>query len=648
MRFGTTLKDDGTAVFRLWAPSCSKIELSLFDDNNEETTAAMEATGDGWFTVTKPAKPGMFYKFFTGNGLAVPDPASRYQPEDVHGRSQIVDPGSFDWTDSAWKGLPWSETVLYELHVGTFTPAGTFAALTDKLDYLKDIGITAVELMPIADFPGKFGWGYDGVLPYAPESRYGKPDDLKNLIQQAHRKGLQVFLDVVYNHFGPEGNYLHAYAGEFFTDKHKTPWGAALNFEGRPEVRQFFIDNALYWLEEYNLDGLRLDAVHAIKDDSATHFLTDLAKQVAAGPGRERTRHLVLENDDNIASFLERDRSKQPLLYAAQWNDDIHHAYHVLATGETGGYYADYTGNEFNSDDTLSLLGRALSEGFIYQGNPSSLRGGELRGEKSSHLPPTAFVSFIQNHDQIGNRAFGDRISSISNPDMLKALTAIHLLAPEIPLLFMGEEWAATTPFMYFCDLGPELAPLVTEGRRNEFAKFPQFSNPETRHTIPDPCTQATFDNSKLTWSDLEQTKHRSHLEFVQALLKLRRENLMPLLAKLSSARATVEDGILHVEWLSGPKIVLELFANLSSQTHKPGQVSTNLQIDSHAPKEQTQMPTVKLSHSQRQAPDRSMSSRASLTTLFASHFGLSKNVADDLMPPYSVLWLIDNQGDLN
>ncbi|MBS2000132.1 MAG: malto-oligosyltrehalose trehalohydrolase [Cyanobacteria bacterium SZAS LIN-5] len=627
MRFGTTVKSDGTVLFRLWAPSCSGIQLLLFNNidddndnkdrnnnNNDETMTPMEAMGDGWFSATVAAKPGMLYKFVTGDGLAVPDPASRYQPEDVHGRSQIIDPTSFKWTDTDWRGLPWSETVLYELHVGTFTSEGTFAALSDKLDYLKEIGITAVELMPIADFPGKFGWGYDGVLPYAPESSYGTPDQLKMLIQQAHHKGMQVFLDVVYNHFGPEGNYLHAYAGEFFTDKHKTPWGAALNFEGRSEVREFFIENALYWLEEYNIDGLRLDAVHAIKDNSSRHVLTELARRVTAGPGRERARHLVLENDDNIARFLERDKSRQPVLYAAQWNDDIHHAYHVLATGETGGYYADYLGNEIGKD-TLSLLGRALAEGFIYQNNASALRDGELRGEKSAHLPPTAFVSFIQNHDQIGNRAFGDRIASISNSEMLMALNAIQLLAPAIPLIFMGEEWAATTPFMYFCDLGPELAPLVTEGRRNEFAKFPEFSNPETRHKIPDPCSPETFGSSKLVWSDLEQTNHRSHLELVQSLLKLRREKLIPLIAKITSARASVDHNVLHVEWNAGKETILELFANLSKDTQT-------------------------LKHSRQMESTR--------TILYESTIHLLTHLVNGSMPPYSVLWLMDNQGDLN
>jgi malto-oligosyltrehalose trehalohydrolase len=607
MRFGTTVKDNGTVQFRLWAPSCRSVQLSLFNGEGE-SKLPLDSVEGGWFAGTAKANPGMMYKFITDEGLAVPDPASRYQPEDIHGRSEIVDPSAFTWTDSDWKGLPWSNTVLYELHVGTFTPEGTFAGVESKLDYLKDLGVTAIEIMPIADFPGKFGWGYDGVLPYAPESEYGTPNDFKSLIQAAHHKGIQVFLDVVYNHFGPEGNYLHAYAKEFFTDRHKTPWGAALDFEGHREVREFFIENALYWLEEYNIDGLRLDAVHAIKDDSSTHILEELAQRVAAGPGRERTRHLVLENDDNIARLLERDKSKQPHFYAAQWNDDIHHAYHVLATGESGGYYSDYIQNEIGKS-TLSLLGRALSTGFIYQNDPSALRDGERRGEKSDHLPPSAFVSFIQNHDQIGNRAFGDRIASIASPEVLKAIVAIELLAPAIPLLFMGEEWAAKTPFMYFCDLGNELAPLVTEGRRNEFAKFPEFSDPEIRHKIPDPCTRDTFNRSKLDWMELKQPDQQTHFQLVQSLLRLRQEKIVPLIERITSGSARIEGPILNVEWKENNKTVLILVANLSDKAQSTK--TLNIKANVYRP-------------------------------IYTNSKTVADEIANHTLPPHSVQWLIE------
>lgn len=623
MRFGTSLKENGKVEFRLWAPSCTSVQVTL-SYGDYESNIVLEAQGDGWFVGAGKAKPGMKYKFVTDDALAVPDPGSRYQPEDVHGFSEIVDPNSFEWSDTNWKGLPWSETILYELHVGTFTEEGTFAGVASKLDYLRDLGVTAIELMPVADFPGKFGWGYDGVLPYAPESEYGTPDDLKRLIQEAHHKGIQVFLDVVYNHFGPEGNYLHAYAKEFFTDKHKTPWGAALNFEGRDEVREFFVENALYWLEEFNIDGLRLDAVHAIKDDSSTHILNELANRVATGPGKERARHLILENEDNIAKFLDRDKSKQPEFFAAQWNDDIHHAYHVLATNESGGYYADYVQNT-NGKNTLALLGRALAEGFIYQNDPSELRHGELRGEKSSHLPPDAFVSFIQNHDQIGNRAFGDRIASISDESILTALTAVQLLAPSIPLLFMGEEWAAKTPFMYFCDLGPELAPLVTEGRRGEFAKFPEFSNPETRHKIPDPCTPKTFEQSKLVWSDLNQPAHRQHFQLIQSLLKLRKEKVVPVINKITSGKAQVEDDILTVAWCSDAKPILAVVINLSNNSQQLSEQNLLKQKTSDQESSEHKIET------------------EGLTTLY-SHGGVDgQNVSASNMPPHSVLWLIES-----
>ncbi len=309
--------------------------------------------------------------------------------------------------------------------------------------------------------------------------------------------------------------------------------------------------------------GLRLDAVHAIKDDSTTHVLNELANRVAGRAGkRKTTTSSAGKRRHYIAKFLGRDRSKQPELYAAQWNDDIHHAYHVIATGESGGYYADYVKNT-NGKNAIALLGRALAEGFIYQNDPSALRDGEFRGEKSNHLPPNAFVAFIQNHDQIGNRAFGDRIAAISDTKVLKALTAIQLLAPSIPLLFMGEEWGATTPFMYFCDLGPELAPLVTEGRRSEFAKFPEFSNPETRDKIPDPCTQKTFDQSKLIWSDLKKSQHHAHFEFTKSLLSLRQEKVVPLLDQITSGQARLDGEILVVEWKADEKPVLVLFTNL-------------------------------------------------------------------------------------
>ncbi|PYX83975.1 MAG: malto-oligosyltrehalose trehalohydrolase, partial [Acidobacteria bacterium] len=396
------------------------------------------------------------------------------------------------WQDTKWLGRRWEEAVIYELHVGTFTPEGTFAAVEKRLPYLAELGVTAVELMPVADFPGSRNWGYDGVLPFAPDSRYGRPQDLKHLVQSAHRLGLMIFLDVVYNHFGPEGNYLHAYAPQFFTKRHHTPWGDAINFDGPDNraVRDFFIENALYWLNEFNFDGLRLDAVHAIVDDSKPDILTELAGRARAQAGPGRHVHLVLENDDNAARYLR--RGDRPNYYDAQWNDDIHHSLHMIITGETDGYYADY------AEAPVRHVGRCLTQGFDYQGELSKFRGGQKRGEPSRDLPLSAFVSFLQNHDQIGNRAFGQRLGSITDPRALRAAITVLLLAPSPPLLFMGEEFHAHTPFLFFCDFGGELAQAVTDGRRNEFARFARFSDPATRAQIPDPIAQETFERSKL------------------------------------------------------------------------------------------------------------------------------------------------------
>ncbi|HEX2738945.1 MAG TPA: malto-oligosyltrehalose trehalohydrolase, partial [Rubrobacter sp.] len=421
MPFGAEVLENGETRFTLLAPAAETVDLILEDD-----LLSMHREEDGTFVLTTGAGAGARYLYRIDGTQEVPDPASRYQPDDVHGASQVVNPAAFVWEDEHWKGRPWEETALYELHVGSFSPEGTFAGVKEKLDHLVDLGVTAIELMPLSEFPGRRNWGYDGVLPFAPESAYGTPEDLKDLVQTAHSKGIMVFLDVVYNHFGPEGNYLPLYAPQFFTDRYDTPWGAAINFdgEGSEQVREFFIHNALYWLEEYNLDGLRLDAVHAINDASEKHFLDELAERVRQGPGRERHVHLVLENETKDVHYL-----RGP--YDAQWNDDFHHALHVTLTGEDASYYADY------ADKPLRHLGRCLAEGFALQNEPS---GG---------LPPGAFVSFIQNHDQIGNRAFGDRISHLAPLEAVRTAAEIYLLAPQIPMLFMGEEWAARTPFTF-------------------------------------------------------------------------------------------------------------------------------------------------------------------------------------------------------
>ncbi|WP_029001295.1 malto-oligosyltrehalose trehalohydrolase [Azohydromonas australica] len=560
MPFGATLLDDGGGVrFRLWAPDAPTLRLR-FEQAGVQRTLPMNALDEGWHEAVVPeAHAGTRYQFVLPDGLAVPDPASRFNPDDVHGASEVIDPDGYRWNDSGWRGRPWHEAVVYELHVGTFTPEGTYAAAQQRLAELAELGITAVELMPLADFPGRRGWGYDGVLHFAPDASYGRPEDLKRFVDEAHRLGLMVLIDVVYNHFGPDGNYLHAYCKRFFNPAHQTPWGAAINFDGEHSrtVRQFFVANALYWVDEYHFDGLRMDAVHAIADDSPTHIAVEVARALRAGPGRFRHVHVALENDDNAARLLARDDDNLPTGADAQWNDDLHHAAHVLATGQRDGYYADY------ADDPVARLGRCLAEGFAYQGDPSAFREGKARGEPSAELPSTAFVSFLQNHDQIGNRAFGERISDLAPVPRLDALYACLLLSPHVPMLFMGEEFAASAPFLYFCDFGPELAAAVSKGRREEFGRFEAFSSEEARAAIPDPNAEASFTVSRPDWDQRELEPHARRLALVRQLLALRRQWLMPRLAGLAGGgKHRVEDGVLQVVWRLGDGATLRLAAN--------------------------------------------------------------------------------------
>jgi maltooligosyltrehalose trehalohydrolase len=544
MPFGAEPRADGTTRFRLWAPGAKSVDLDLSGAQGQ-ARLAMQRDAEGWHTLVTRAAAGARYRFVVGEGLLVPDPASRFNPDDVHGASEVVDPRGYAWRTD-WRGRPWHEAVVYELHVGTFTPEGTFAAAAARLPALAALGITAIELMPVADFPGARNWGYDGVLPFAPDASYGRPEDLKALVDAAHELGLMVLLDVVYNHFGPEGNYLHAYCPEFFNPKHQTPWGAAINFDGpgARTVRDFFIHNALYWVEEYRFDGLRLDAIHAIRDDSTPHIVSEIAQALHAGPGRERHVHLILENDANQSRFLLRDAQGKPQAATAQWNDDVHHALHVPLTGEADGYYADY------ADAPLERLGRGLAEGFVYQGDASAFRDGELRGEPSAQLPPTAFIAFLQTHDQVGNRAFGERIHALSDPAREPAALAALLLSPQVPMLFMGEEWAAATPFQFFCDFGAELAEAVTRGRREEFGRFAAFADPAVRARIPDPNAPTTFQASKLNWAEAEIAPHRERLARVRELLEIRQRHIAPPLAGArTGGRFEIVNGVLCLAW---------------------------------------------------------------------------------------------------
>jgi maltooligosyltrehalose trehalohydrolase len=563
MPFGARLLAGGGARFRLWAPGARRVDLRLGSAADADATP-MRPIGDGWFELDAArAAAQTRYAFRIDGGLVVPDPASRFNPEDVHAASALVDPLAFDWPDDAWRGRPWHEAVIYEAHVGCFTRAGSFLAAIERLDDLAALGITALELMPVADFPGHRGWGYDGVLPFAPEASYGTPEELKRLVAAAHARGLMVLLDVVYNHFGPDGNYLHAYAPPFFNPDVATPWGAAIAFDGAASrtVRDFFIHNALYWIEEFHLDGLRLDAVHAMHDRSTPHFVDELAQAVRAGPGRERHVHLVLENDANDAGRLA-GAAAIGARADAQWNDDVHHALHVLVTGETDGYYADYAA------EPLRLFGRALAEGFAFQGEPSTYRHGAPRGTPSAGLSPLAFVNATQTHDQVGNRAFGERIALLAaahgREDALRALVACVLLAPSPPLLFMGEEYAASTPFLYFCDFHGELARSVTEGRRDEFGRFARFADPAVRSRIPDPNDPASFERSKLEWAERGAAPHASWLALYAALLALRRRHLMPRLATVGRGKFAIDGAArLGVRWPFGDGCSLHLLANL-------------------------------------------------------------------------------------
>ena len=561
MPFGAQIADNGAVCFRLWAPSVGHVHLCLDD----HAPVLMERRADGWHEWTEArARAGSRYLFQIDEGRCVPDPASRYNPDDVHGSSQVVDPAAFEWHDAAWRGRPWEEMIIYEVHVGTFTEEGTFCGLEKKLDHLVDLGVTAVELMPVADFPGRRDWGYDGVLLFAPDSRYGMPGDLKRLVQEAHRRNLMVLLDVVYNHFGPEGNYLHVYVPEFFSRRHHTPWGAAINFDeaGNRTVRDFYIHNALYWLEEYHFDGLRLDAAHAILDDSKPDILEELAGKVRAVLGDSRHIHLILENDDNAVHYLKRGANARVLEYDAQWNDDMHHALHVLLTRERDGYYEDY------ADNPIEHLGRCLSEGFSYQGQRSGFRHGAQRGESSKGLSPTSFVSFLQNHDQVGNRAFGERLTSLAVPDALCAAAALLLLAPSPPLLFMGEEWGAREPFLFFCDFADELGSKITAGRRREFSDFTYFDEKRGSRSIPDPGDPHTFELARLDWRLAEHPHHRARLALYKRLLSLRRDVIVPFLrGSQSEGYSVFSPEALSAAWRLGDGARLSVFANLAERS---------------------------------------------------------------------------------
>ena len=506
----------GRWTFRLWAPDVSRVELELY---GARTRVVEMERGAGGFHVAevRDLAAGALYKYRVDGKGPFPDPASRSQPEGPHGPSALVDPGAYRWSDASWPGVDRDHLVIYEVHVGTATPAGTFDALIAKLPDLSELGVTAIELLPVAESPGRWNWGYDGVKLWAPSSHYGGPEALRRLVDAAHRHGLGVILDVVYNHLGPDGNYLRCYAQDYFTSKHHTPWGDALNF-AHEAVREFFTANAAHWVAEYHLDGLRCDATHELWDPGQPHILAGIAQaaRAAAGP---RPLYLTAEDDRNDRRLMA-PRARGGYEFDAVWADDLHHQLQVALAGDNDGYYRNYTG-------TPRAIARTLDRGWFYEGQKMPVTG-KKRGTRGAGLPFRAFVHCLQNHDQIGNRALGERLHHLIEPDAWRAASVFLLLSPYTPLLYMGQEWGATTPFQYFTDHHPELGRMVTEGRRREFSHFRAFRSPVLQSKIPDPQAEATFARSKLSWEERERAPHAAQLALHREVLRLRHTLALP------------------------------------------------------------------------------------------------------------------------
>jgi maltooligosyltrehalose trehalohydrolase len=521
---------DGAVVFRVWAPAARRVEVELYlPAGVRHVPMEPDGSAEGMVAVRiADISPGTLYKYRLDGEVSYSDPCSRFQPEGVHGPSAVVDPRAFAWSDGGWPGLSREKLVIYELHIGTFTTEGTFHSAIERLDALRELGVGAIELLPVADFPGNRNWGYDGVALYAPARAYGGPDGLRRLVDAAHARGLGVLLDVVYNHLGPDGNYLRAFSPHYFTDRYSTPWGDAIDYDGRHArpVREYVLQNAEHWLREYHVDGFRLDATHAIYDRSEPHILAELATRARAATPRAIV--IVAENDANDVRLVT-PQADGGFGLDALWADDFHHAVHMTLTGEREGYYEDYAGG-------AAEIAKAVRDGFLYQGQHSRHlgrgRGTPVRGE-----PASAFVFCLQNHDQVGNRALGERLSQLVHPDCYLAATALLLFAPETPLLFMGQEFAASTPFLYFTDHNPDLGRLVTEGRRSEFGGFNAFHDPQLRERIPDPQAKETFLRSKLDWNEAE--RHAGVPRLYRELLALRHDD--PVLSHNDRAAAEAE-----------------------------------------------------------------------------------------------------------
>ena len=537
--------------FRLWAPGQQSVTLRL-----SGTDSAMQPADDGWFELlANNVSPGAEYNFVLADGTVVPDPASRAQKADVNSPSLVIDPTRYAWQHTGWQGRPWEETVVYEMHIGTFTPEGTFQAALAKLPYLAELGMTMIEVLPVSQFGGSRGWGYDGVLLYAPHSAYGTPEDFKAFIDAAHGYGLSVVLDIVLNHFGPEGNYLPLLAPAFFHKERMTPWGAGIAYDV-DAARRYIAEAPLYWLQEFNLDGLRFDAIDQIEDIAGKHVLIEIAERIRAAIP-ERPIHLTTEDSRNVIFLHPRTAQGEVPLFTAEWNDDFHNAVHVLATGETHAYYQDF------AQEPEKRIARILTEGFAYQGEVS-LQSGEKRGVPSSDQPPVAFVDFIQNHDQVGNRAQGERLIALAGAERTKVLLATLLFSPHIPLLFMGEEYGETNPFLFFTDFHGDLARAVREGRAKEFAGHADHEG----ESVPDPNASSTFAMSKLDWQKLNSEAGKAWLALTRELLTLRRQHVVPLLATAGGRSGKVigtAQGFIAVSW-TFPQGTLSLALNVGEQ----------------------------------------------------------------------------------
>ncbi|NOZ68983.1 MAG: malto-oligosyltrehalose trehalohydrolase [Deferribacteres bacterium] len=548
MKIGADYRGNGRCEFSVWAPFAEHVELRILSEG--ERTLPMKRDGSGYWKVqARDVHPGCLYLYRLDRNRERPDPASCFQPHGVHEPSQVIDHAAFKWDDEGWRGIPLSEMIMYELHTGTFTPEGTFMAVIPMLDELRELGINAVELMPVAQFPGERNWGYDGVYPFAVQNSYGGPDGLKHLVNECHARGIAVILDVVYNHLGPEGNYLWDY-GPYFTDRYRTPWGQAINFDGpySNDVRNFFLENALHWFRHYHIDALRLDAIHGIYDMSAVPFLRELACRVKEFSQQEgRKFHLIAESDMNN-SYAVRPESAGGLGLDALWCDDFHHSLHALVTGERNGYYIDFGGIEH--------FVKALKEGFVYSGQYSAFRK-RNHGNSSRDIPSDRFVVFSQNHDQTGNRMRGERLSALVSFELQKLAAGAVILSPYVPLLFMGEEYGETAPFLFFTSHSDhELVRAVREGRKREFSSFMWNEEP------PDPQDVETFMRSKLSWDRRRQGRHKVLLDLYRELIRLRKE--LPAVANPDRAcldvRADEERRLVIVRRWKGEDEVLILF----------------------------------------------------------------------------------------